>query len=63
MTNGKWKGMHSGGSGAIYGLGFVGALVYYVGNATTLTDGIIGFVKAILWPAFMVFRVLEFLKT
>jgi hypothetical protein len=43
-----------GGSGAIYGLGFLGALVYYISTATSVWAGIIGIVKALLWPAFLV---------
>ena len=40
--------------GAIYGLGFLGALVYYITTAPTFWDAVVGFVKAILWPAFLV---------
>ncbi len=55
--------MHCGaGSGAVYGLGLVGAAVYYLQHATTLWEGIFGFLKALVWPAFIVYRLLEFLK-
>jgi hypothetical protein len=37
---------HSG-SGALYGLGVIGALVYYLQHATTFLAGLIGIVKAI----------------
>lgn len=49
-------------SGALYGLGFIGALVYYLQHATTLWLGVIGFFKAIVWPALIVYKVLELLK-
>ena len=49
-------------SAAIYGLGLVGAMVYYLQNATTLLEGALGFLKAILWPAFVVHKLLGFLK-
>ena len=49
-------------SEAVYGLGLIGSLVYYIGHATTFAAGVIGFLKAIVWPAFVVYRLLEFLK-
>ena len=47
--------------GGIYGLGFVGAAIYYVSSATTFWLGVLGFLKAILWPAFMVYEILKYL--
>ena len=58
----KWKHVHSGGSGAIYGLGFVGALIYFLQTATNFTDGLWGILQAIVWPAILVFKALELLK-
>jgi len=58
----KDKRMHCGGpSGAVYGLGFVGALVYYVQHASTLQMGLLGLVKAIVWPAIFVYKAIEML--
>ncbi len=51
---------HGGGS-AVYGLGFIGALVYYLTTATSLWAGFIGILKAIVWPAFLVYGALKFL--
>jgi len=53
---------HSAGGGGIYGLGFIGAAVYYIGNAATFGAGVVGFLKAIVWPAFLVYGLMEFLK-
>lgn len=50
-----------GSGGAIYGLGFIGALVYYLTTATSLLAGFLGFLKALVWPAFLVYGVLKFL--
>lgn len=50
------------GEGAIYGIGVLGALVYFLQHATTLLSGIIGISKAIFWPGVIVFKVLEMLK-
>ena len=48
-------------SSTIYGLGFIGAAVYYIGHAASFGAGVIGFLKAIVWPAFLVYKLLEFL--
>jgi hypothetical protein len=49
------------GSGAIYGLGFIGALVYYIGHAASFWMGVLGFFKALVWPAMLVYGLLNFL--
>ena len=53
--------VQGGSSEAVYGLGLIGAWVYYIGRATTPRDRIRGFFKGLLWPAFMVYELLEFL--
>ncbi|MFZ2070974.1 MAG: hypothetical protein WAV32_05170 [Halobacteriota archaeon] len=52
----------SGPADAIYGLGFIGAAVYFIGQATTFWMGVLGFLKAIVWPAFLVYGLLKFLE-
>jgi hypothetical protein len=47
---------------AIYGLGFIGALIYFLQAATGFWIGVIGFLKALVWPAFLVYYLLDFLK-
>ena len=47
--------------GMIYCLGFIGAAVYYISNATGFWMGVLGFLKAIVWPAFLAFELLKFL--
>ena len=44
--------------GAIYGLGFVGAAVFYVQHADNFWAGVIGLLKALVWPAFLVYKLL-----
>jgi hypothetical protein len=46
---------------AVYGLGFVGAAIYYITTATSFGTGAVGVIKAILWPGFLVFEILKFL--
>ena len=45
----------------VYALGFIGACVYYIGKAKTFREGVIGFLKALVWPAFVVYELLKFL--
>lgn len=47
--------------GGAYFLGFIGALVYYISTATGFWVGVLGVLKAIVWPAFVVFEVLKFI--
>lgn len=51
----------NGAGGAIYGLGMIGAWVYYIGQATTFGLGLLGFLKGIVWPAFLVFALMKYL--
>ncbi|MFA5207723.1 MAG: hypothetical protein WC428_03610 [Candidatus Paceibacterota bacterium] len=46
---------------AVYGLGFIGAAVYFIGTATTFSMGVIGFLKALVWPAFLVYYAFQIL--
>jgi len=59
-----YRGKNSGGgaSGAIYGLGFVGAVVYFIQNSHTFINGAIGVLKAIIWPALLIFKLFTFFK-
>lgn len=51
--------MKNSGSGAIYGLGVLGALVYFIQHADSFLDGVVGVIYAIFWPAVVVYKVLE----
>lgn len=46
-------------SGAVYGLGFIGATIYFISSASTFWMGALGVLKAIVWPAFLVFELLK----
>jgi hypothetical protein len=58
---GKKSSHHAAGSG-IYGLAFIGAAVYYIQQADSFGAGVVGILKAIIWPAMLVYKLLEFLK-
>lgn len=47
--------------GAFYFFGFIGAALYYVPSASGLGGIVLGFLKAVVWPAFLVFELLKFL--
>lgn len=49
-------------SDALYGIGVIGAAVYFLQHATSFWMGAVGIVKAIFWPGFVVYRVLELLR-
>ncbi len=58
----KTKVIHRGStSEAVYGLGFIGACVYFIGHAATFGLGVLGFLKALVWPAFLVYAALKYL--
>lgn len=44
---------------AVYGLGFIGAAIYYISTATGFWNGVLGLLKAIVWPVFLVFGMLK----
>lgn len=53
--------MQKGGpTAAIYGLGFIGSAVYFISTASSFWMGVVGFLKAIVWPAFMTYEAFTF---
>ena len=46
-------------TGALYGLGFVGAFIYFMQAATGFGAVVTGFLKAMVWPAYVVYKLLE----
>jgi len=64
-VNKEWhkKIVHSaekdGSSGFFYFMGFIGSAVYYISTATSFWMGFLGFLKAIVWPAFLVYSLLK----
>lgn len=47
--------------GGIYGLAFIGAVIYYIQPADTFWMGAMGVLKALVWPAILVYKLLELL--
>jgi hypothetical protein len=48
--------------GGVYGMAFIGALVYFMQHATSFWTVILGILKAIVWPALVVYRLLGHLQ-
>lgn len=48
----------SGASGPVYFMGFIGAVIYYIGVATGFWVGVLGILKALVWPVFLVHKLL-----
>ena len=62
--NGKGKNYYhsaNASGGAVYGLGLIGAAVFFISRATTFWLGVFGFGKAVFWPAFLVYHALKML--
>ncbi len=52
----------NGASGTIYGLGFIGALVYFLQHSIGFWPSVLSILKAIAWPAMLVYNLLKFLQ-
>jgi len=48
-------------AGIVYILGFIGAVIYFISHATGFWVGVLGFLKAIVWPAFLVYGLFKYL--
>jgi len=48
-------------SGAVYGMGLVGAAIYFISHSTGFWMGVVGFLKAIIWPAMLVYEAFKHL--
>ncbi|MGD9705182.1 MAG: hypothetical protein AB7Q42_22330 [Acidimicrobiia bacterium] len=44
------------GGGAVYGLGLIGAAVWFWQQATGFGEHVVGLLKALVWPAFLVYE-------
>jgi len=46
-------------SNAVYGLGVIGAAIYFISTATGFWMGVLGLLKALVWPAILVYYACE----
>lgn len=47
---------------AVYGFGLIGAVIYYVHQSTSFYTLVVGLLKAVAWPGFLVYHLLGYLK-
>ncbi len=45
-----------------YFVAFIASAVYFIQQAETFWIGVLGFLKAIVWPGYLVYYLLDFLK-
>ena len=53
---------NSGMVGFGYFVAFIAAAVYFIQQAETFWMGLLGFLKAIVWPGYLIYYLLDFLK-
>jgi|TARA_Y100000310_G_C20577966_1_gene761432 hypothetical protein len=69
IKSGKSKGCHHWGcgthvnsynscGGSAYFLGIIGAAIYYISLANSFWVGVLGLLKALVWPVFVVMKIL-----
>jgi hypothetical protein len=58
-NNNKYNMNSNASSGAVYGLGLIGALVFFIQQADTFGQGLFGVLKALVWPAILVYEALS----
>ncbi len=57
-----WRSRQNGqpaGGGAVYGLGMIGAMMYFLGSARSGWDYVLAIPKASVWPALLVYKLLK----
>lgn len=59
--SGRTKVIHRNGGDAVYGLGIIGAWIFYIGSAGSFWVGVLGFLKGLIWPVFLVLELLKYL--
>ena len=58
----KCNSTSNAGGGAVYGLGMIGAAIFFIGQATCFWMGVLGFLKALIWPVFLVLEAFKYLS-
>ena len=49
-------------SDAVYGMALIGSAIYFIQHAATFWEVVLGILKAIVWPAIVIYKLLDFLK-
>ena len=59
--NHKVKKAADNGGGFLYCMGFIGSMIYFIQHATSFWVGVLGVLKAIIWPLLVTYKLLGFL--
>jgi hypothetical protein len=51
--------VNAGGGNAVYGLGLIGALVFFWQHADSFGQYLLAILKAVVWPAFLVYEAFQ----
>ena len=62
MAHDNKKYGNRGGGDAVYALGIIGAMVFYLQHADSFWMGVVAILKAFVWPAFVVYDLLKFIS-
>lgn len=54
--------VNSGGAGAFYFIGLIGALIYFIQQTSSFGEIILAILKALVWPAIFVYNIFQFLN-
>jgi len=46
-------------SGTIFGLGLIGSAIYFISTASSFWMGVLGFLKALVWPAVLAYELFK----
>ena len=57
----KWH-PHNTTFGGVYFLAFIGAAIYYIQQSETFWTGVLGFLKAIIWPTMLIYKIFTIIK-
>jgi hypothetical protein len=49
----------NGNPSVFYGLGIIGSAIYFISTADGFWDGVLGVLKSLVWPAFLIFEALS----
>ena len=59
IVNNKYYNKASDEGGMVYFVGFIGALIYFMQNADNFGEVLLGILQAFVWPAYIVYKLLE----
>jgi hypothetical protein len=59
----RGKNMNNNGfMGGVYFMTIVGAAIYFIQHSTSFWGGVLGLLKALIWPLLVIYKALELLK-